>query len=119
MLFTLYMKKSKALLCSVFSSVTAEPSRVCVVKVEQMNPPHAAINGTLEQVIVKQERLEDEEEVEMDGSSCCLDFTLERMSVVQSKMLEDWKPDVLDIQSQDSNTQGKRQSQSGTFHMEL
>ncbi|XP_028263187.1 zinc finger protein 287-like [Parambassis ranga] len=104
---------------------TKEPTRVCVVKVQQRNPPcpdpgaqrchpppsHAAINGTLEQVAVKQERLEDEEEVEMDGSSCCLDsikmedFSFERMSVVQSKMLEDWKPDVLDIQSQDSNTQ--------------
>ncbi|XP_030594525.1 zinc finger protein 287-like [Archocentrus centrarchus] len=102
--------------------VTEEISQVCMVKIESMNPvcqdqgaqqcispPLPSILGksTLEQVTVKQERPEEE----THGSSCCLDsfkmedFSLECMSGVQSKMLEEWKPEVPNIQSQDSNTQ--------------
>lgn len=106
------------LLCT---DVTEEISRGCVVKVESINQPrqdstaqdhHLAPlsntdKSTLEQVTVKQEKPEEEER---DGSACCLDsikvedFSLECMSAVQSKMLEEWEPEVPDTQSQDPNT---------------
>ncbi|XP_023131042.2 zinc finger protein 184-like isoform X2 [Amphiprion ocellaris] len=100
--------------------VTEGISHICAVKLESMNPtcqepgvhncnspPLPSINSksTLEQVTVKQENSEDER----NGSSCCLDsikvedFSLECISAVQSKMLEEWNPEVLDIQ--DPNTQ--------------
>uniref|UniRef100_A0A3Q1GBF4 Zinc finger protein 287-like n=1 Tax=Acanthochromis polyacanthus TaxID=80966 RepID=A0A3Q1GBF4_9TELE len=93
--------------------VTEDISHVCAVKLESMNPtceepgvhncdspPLPSINkSTLEQVTIKQENAEDDR----NGSSCCLDsikvedFSLECMSAVQSKMLEEWNPEVLDI----------------------
>lgn len=123
---------------SLLAEVTEEISRVCMVKIESTNPlcqekgaqhcispPLPSIPGksTLEQVTpvtVKQEKSEEETRC----SSCCLDsfkieeFSLECMSGVQSKMLEQWKPEVQNIQSQDSDTQlsgtgleqGKRES---------
>nr|XP_020451798.1 zinc finger protein 502-like isoform X2 [Monopterus albus] len=60
----------------------------------------------LEQVTVKQEELEEER----DGTQSTLDLikvedvSLECMSDVQSKLLAEWKPKVLDIQSQDPNS---------------
>lgn len=95
-------------------------SRVCVVRVESINPPcldQAAQDrdspplpsgddkSTFEHVLVKQEKPEEEGV----DSACGLDsikmedFSPECMSAVQSKMLDEWKPEVLDIQSQDSN----------------
>ena len=94
---------------------------MCVVRVESMNQPCAGLAAqdrdlppppsgddqtTLEKITVKQEKPEEER----DGSACCLDsikvedFGPECMLAVQSKMLEEWKPEVLDIQNQDSNT---------------
>ncbi|XP_013119900.1 zinc finger protein 184 isoform X2 [Oreochromis niloticus] len=105
--------------------VTEEISHVCMVKIERMNPvcpnqgaqdgispPLSSILGKsiqepVTQVTVKQEKPEEE----THGSSCCLDsfkvedFSLECISGVQSKMLEEWKPEVPNIQSQDSNSQ--------------
>lgn len=96
-----------------------------MVKIERMNPvcpnqaaqdgispPLPSILGKstrepVTQVTVKQEKPEEE----THGSSCCLDsfkvedFSLECISGVQSKMLEEWKPEVQNIQSQDSNSQ--------------
>ncbi|XP_040892448.1 zinc finger protein 79 [Toxotes jaculatrix] len=103
--------------------VTEEISRVCVVKVESITWPcqdstaqdlHVAPlpctddKSILEQVAVKQEKPEEEER---DGSACCLesikveDFSVGSMSEVQTKMLEEWEPEVLDTQSQDPDTQ--------------
>ncbi|XP_022611231.1 zinc finger protein 454-like [Seriola dumerili] len=101
--------------------VTKEISRVCVVKLENINQPcqdstaqgHQSAplpntESTLEQVTVKQEMPEDEER---DASAWCLDsikvedYSLDCMSAVQSKMLEEWETEVLDTRSQDSNTQ--------------
>ncbi|XP_071360396.1 uncharacterized protein [Trachinotus anak] len=103
--------------------VTGEISRVCVVKIESIHQlceqsaaqghhsvplPSTDENSTLDQVTVKQEKPEDEER---DASACCIDsikvedFSLECMSAVQSKMMEEWEPEVPDAQSQDSNTQ--------------
>lgn len=94
---------------------------MCVVRVESINqtrrdvaaqdrhsPPLPSGDDTLalKQVTVKQEKPEEER----DGPACCLDsikvedFSPECMSAAQSKMLEEWKPEELDIQSQDSNT---------------
>lgn len=100
----------------LFAEVSEETSRVCVVRVENINQPCRDRDSpplpsgddkpALLQVTVKQERPEEER----DGSACCLDsikvedFSPDCMSAVQSKMLEEWKPEVLDIQSQDSNT---------------
>lgn len=96
-----------------------------MVKIERMNPvcpnqgaqdgispPLPSILGKstrepVTRVTVKQEKPEEE----THGSSCCLDsfkvedFSLECISGVQSKMLEEWKPEVQNIQSQDSNSQ--------------
>ncbi|KAF7656678.1 hypothetical protein LDENG_00037770 [Lucifuga dentata] len=58
--------------------------------------------STLQQVTVKEEELEGD-------SACCFDlnkvedFGHESLFVVQSKMLEEWKPEKLDIQSQDQD----------------
>ncbi|XP_029299014.1 zinc finger protein 24 isoform X2 [Cottoperca gobio] len=97
--------------------VSDEVSRVCVVEVESTNQPCQELAAedrdssplpslddetTLEHVTVKRE--------ELDDSACCLDsvkvedFSPECMSVVQTEMLEEWKPEVLDVQSQDSNS---------------
>lgn len=105
----------------LLAEFSEELSRVCVVRVESIHQPcrNLAAQGrdspqlpiaddgsTSQQVTVKEERPEEGR----DGSACCLDsikvedFSSECMSVVQSKMLEEWKPEVLDIQSQDSNT---------------
>ncbi|XP_044046222.1 zinc finger protein 8 [Siniperca chuatsi] len=106
---------------ALIKEVSEEISRVCVMRVESINQPCRELavqdpdspplpsgdnKSTLDQVTVKQEKPEEER----DGSVCCLDlikvedFSPECMSAVQSKMLEEWKPEVLDIQSQDSNT---------------
>ncbi|XP_040041807.2 uncharacterized protein LOC120824796 isoform X1 [Gasterosteus aculeatus] len=59
--------------------------------------------------IVKQFTVKQEEPDEGDDSACCLDsikvedFSPECMTAVQSKVLEEWKPEMLDIQCQDSN----------------
>ncbi|XP_008294474.1 zinc finger protein 2-like [Stegastes partitus] len=97
------------------NEVTEDILHTCAVKVESMtlpcqhpqaqdcnSPPLPSVDNksTLEQVTVKQEKPEDER----DGSSCCLDsikvedFSLECMSAAQSKMLEEWNPEVPDIQ---------------------
>ncbi|TMS23134.1 Krueppel-like protein 1 [Larimichthys crocea] len=101
--------------------VSEEMSQVCVVRIESLNQPRRDLvaqdcdtpplpsrddKTTLEQVTVKQEKPEEER----DGSVCCLDaikvedFTSECMLAVQSKMLEEWKPEGLDAQNQDANT---------------
>lgn len=105
----------------VFTDVGDEMSRVCVVRAGSINQPRRDLappdqdspllpseedKPTLEQVTVKQEKPEEE----TDGSACCLDsikvedFSPECMLAVQSKMLEEWKPEVPDIHSQDSIT---------------
>lgn len=105
----------------LFTEVSEEMSRVFVVRIESINqtcrdlaahdrdsPPLPSGDDmfALEQVTVKQEKPEEER----DGSACCLDsikvedFSPECMSAAQSKMLEEWKPEELDVQSQDSNT---------------
>ncbi|XP_074521585.1 uncharacterized protein LOC141787195 [Halichoeres trimaculatus] len=71
------------------------------------SPPHPCRDhkSTVEQIRIKQETSEEER----DGSSCILDsikvedFSPECMSVVQSKMLEEWKPEVPHNQSEDSD----------------
>lgn len=104
----------------MFTEASEENSIVCVVRVESINQPCRDLAGqerhsppppsedeefTSKQVTVKQERQEEEE----DDLACCLDsikvedFSPECMSAAQSKMLEEWKPEVLDIQSQDSS----------------
>ncbi|KAM9363621.1 uncharacterized protein ABDE67_018239 [Symphorus nematophorus] len=101
--------------------VSEEMSRVCVVRVESINqpcedlpakdrnsppPPSGDDQTILEKVTVKQEKPEEER----DGSACCLDsikvedFGPACMLAVQPNMLGEWKPEVLDIQNQDSNT---------------
>ncbi|XP_039669704.1 zinc finger protein 135 [Perca fluviatilis] len=115
--------------CAVCDALTNEAgkeiSRVCMVSVESINPPCLGLavqdrdspplpsgddKSTFGHVMVKQEKPEEEG----DDSACCLDslkmedfspedFSPECMSAVQSKMLDEWKPEVLDIQSQDSN----------------
>lgn len=117
-----YIAHSLYPVISLFTEVSEEMSRVCVVRIESINhktcrdlaaqdrgsPPLPSGDDafTLEQVTVKQEKPEEER----DGSVCCLDsikvedFSPECMSAAQSKMLEEWKPEELDIQSQDSNT---------------
>ncbi|XP_026159520.1 gastrula zinc finger protein XlCGF48.2 isoform X1 [Mastacembelus armatus] len=95
---------------------TEEISRVCVVKVESISQPCQDLTAqdhhpppcpsadnepTLERVTIKEER---------NGSACCSDsikvedFGPDCMSAVQSKMLEEWKSKVPDIQSQHPNT---------------
>ncbi|XP_035515714.1 zinc finger protein with KRAB and SCAN domains 3-like [Morone saxatilis] len=99
--------------------VSEEMSRVCVMMVENIDQPCRDLaaqardspllpcgDDSLEQVTVKQEKPEEDR----NGSACCLDsikvedFSPECMSAVQSKMLEEWKPELLDILSQDSNS---------------
>lgn len=105
----------------LFTDVGEEMSRVCVVRAESINQPRPGLASpdqdspllpseedkpTSEQVTVKQEKPEEE----TDDSACCLDsikvedFSPECMLAVQSKMLEEWRPEVLDIHSQDSIT---------------
>ncbi|XP_059182075.1 zinc finger protein 394-like [Centropristis striata] len=105
---------------AVTAGASEEVSRVCVLRVKSLNrsretaerdspppPPSEEDESSSEPVRVKQEETEEEEG---EDSACCLDsikmedFSLECMSTVQSKMLEDWKPEVLDHLSQDSNT---------------
>lgn len=74
-----------------------------------------------EQVSVKQEKSGEE----TDGSACCLDSVkVEDLSpgcmlAVESKMLEEWKPEELDIHSQDSITDqfctGPAPGKNGSF----
>lgn len=89
---------------------------------DSLLPPGEEDESALEQVTVKQEK--PEAETETDGSACYLhsikveDFSPETMLAAQSKMLEEWKPEELDVQSQDSVTplsctrlaQGKKDS---------
>ncbi|KAK9539774.1 hypothetical protein VZT92_002274 [Zoarces viviparus] len=97
--------------------VGVEISRLCERRVDGINQPCTERNSptlpngecesTLKHFIVKQEKPEEEEE-EGDSLAGCLDlmkvedFSPECMTAVQSKVLEDWKPEVLDIQCQDS-----------------
>ncbi|XP_047434961.1 zinc finger protein 287-like [Mugil cephalus] len=103
------------------TDITEEISHACVVKVEGMNPlyqdlgdeecgspqlPNTDAKSTLERVTVKQEKSEEESNV----SSCCLeskveDFSLECVSAVQFKMLEEWKTEEADVQSPDPSAQ--------------
>eukprot|EP00064_Thunnus_orientalis_P009371 superscaffoldBa00001184_g9395 len=103
--------------------VTAEISPVCVVKIESINQPcqdpaaqhhHSPLlpnsddEFPTEQVTVKQEKPEEEGG---GASACCLDsikledFGPECMSVVQSTLQEEWKPEGQNIHCQDANTQ--------------
>ncbi|XP_042341631.1 zinc finger protein 263 [Plectropomus leopardus] len=105
---------------ALIEEASVETSRVCGVRVESVNQPCRDLasqdcdspplpsgddESILRQVTVKQEKPEDEGE----DSACCLDsikvedFSPECMSAVQSEMLEEWKPEVLDNQGQDSN----------------
>ncbi|XP_070684581.1 uncharacterized protein [Pempheris klunzingeri] len=95
--------------CAVaFDALTKEVGEMsCAAQGSDAPPlPSRDDEFSLQQVAVKQERPEEQR----DGSACCLDsikvenFSLECISAVQSKMLEEWKPEVLDTQSQDSNT---------------
>lgn len=99
----------------LLSEAREKVSRGCVVGTESVNWPHVDRESSLhpseedkpavEKVTVKQEKGDEK----TDGSVCCLDsikiedFSPERMLEVQSKMLEEWKPEV-DIQIQDSAT---------------
>lgn len=124
----------------LLTEVSEDISRVCVVRVESINQPNRNLaaqrrnspplpNGDdiLEQLTVKQEKPEEES----DDPACCLDsikledFSPECMSAVQSNMLEEWKPEVLDIQSQDSDTlsctgltQGKKENNERLKHLQ-
>lgn len=112
---------------SLLTEDSEEVSRVCVVRVEGVtqprqddSPPLPSENdrSTLVQVTVKQEKPEDD----AHGSAPCLGsikvehINSECLFAAQSKMLVDWKPEALDIQSQDSGSplqysglaQGKR-----------
>ncbi|KAM4611846.1 uncharacterized protein ACJ7VT_012487 [Polymixia lowei] len=93
-----------------------EVSNLCVTKVESLErpcqdattqhsdlPPLPSGVSTLEQVKIKVEKT-----LEVgNGSDCCLDsisvqdFAPDSLSLVQSKMLEEWKPELLDIPDQD------------------
>ncbi|XP_071782175.2 uncharacterized protein LOC139932336 [Centroberyx gerrardi] len=70
---------------------------------KEANEESRVERSTLERVTVKEER-----PVEAgDGPACCFDsmgvedFGPESLSLVQSKMLEEWKPELLDIESQE------------------
>lgn len=128
---------------SLFAEVSEAMSRVCVVRVESMNQPCRELTAqdrsspplpssddetTLGQVTVKQEKPEEE----TDGSACCLesikveDFSPECMLAVHSKMMEEWKQDVLDSQEQDSDSplsctglpQGEKRNNECLIHTE-
>ncbi|XP_041640329.1 zinc finger and SCAN domain-containing protein 21-like [Cheilinus undulatus] len=96
-------------------------SGVCVVRLERLDSackdlededfnspslPCLDDKSSLEPVKIKQETPEEE----ADGLDCFLDsikvedFSPECVSVVQSKMLEEWKPEGLDNQSHDSES---------------
>lgn len=100
------------------AGVSEEMSHVCVVKVESLKqpcrdpaagdtatPPSGEDRTASEQVTVKHERPEEER----DGSACRLDsikvedFSPECMLAVQSKMLEEWTPEGLDMENHDSD----------------
>lgn len=74
-------------------------------------PLSTAVKSTMEQVIVKQERLEEQR----SGASCCLELIKEENLSMEGI---GWPPEEIDIQSQDSEThllgarvdQGKRQT---------
>ncbi|XP_034405620.1 zinc finger protein 208-like isoform X2 [Cyclopterus lumpus] len=106
--------------CDSLTKVGEEISRLCGLRVESINQlctelaaqehdsptlPSGDGESTLKQFIVKQEKPEEEG----DDSACCLDsikvedFSPECMSPLQPDMLEEWKPEVLDIQCRDSN----------------
>lgn len=78
-----------------------------------------------EHVSVKQEKSAQE----TDGSACCLDsikvedLSPECMLAVEAKMLEEWKPEMLDIHSQDSVTDqfctGPAPGKNGSFWKNL
>ncbi|XP_037616973.1 zinc finger protein 79 [Sebastes umbrosus] len=80
-------------------------SRMCVVRVERINQPC--------QQLAAQDRnsppLPSTVKQEEEDSACYLDsikvedFSPDCMSAVQSKMLEEWKPEALDMQIQDSD----------------
>ncbi|XP_068584967.1 uncharacterized protein si:ch211-284e13.5 isoform X2 [Cebidichthys violaceus] len=106
--------------CDAFTDVGEEISRLCELRVELVNlpctepaarrydsptTPSGERESTSKQFIVKQEKQQEEEE----DLACCLDaikvedFSPECMAAVQSKVLEEWKPEVLEVQRQDSN----------------
>ncbi|XP_070841677.1 uncharacterized protein [Chaetodon trifascialis] len=117
-------ENSACVVAALTLEVSDKMSHACAVKVESTNPPCrvAAQDHSMppppsgddktasEQVTVKQEKPEEGR----DGSACCSvsikveDFSSECMLAAQSKMLEEWKPEVLDIQNQDSNTHASR-----------
>ncbi|XP_054460957.1 zinc finger protein 11 isoform X2 [Anoplopoma fimbria] len=109
-----------AVACDALTQVSEEISRLCEVRVESVHQPCAELaaqdhnsqplpsvdgESTLKQFIIKQEKPEEEEG---DDSACCLDsikvedFSPECMTAAQSKVLEEWKPEVLDIQCRDA-----------------
>nr|XP_046262570.1 zinc finger protein 62-like isoform X2 [Scatophagus argus] len=93
---------------ALVKDICEEMPRVCVVRVENLNQPcqehdlaqlpSADDETTLQQITVKQEKPEEEG----GGSACCLDsikvedLSHECMLAVQTKMLEEWKPEALD-----------------------
>ncbi|XP_020491553.2 zinc finger protein 529 [Labrus bergylta] len=123
--------------CDAFPvvEIREEESRVCMERLESIHQtcrdleaqvsvspqlPCRGDRSTLGQFRVKQETPEEEEE---DGSDCFLDsikvedFSPECMSAVQSKMLEEWKPEVLDDQGQDSDTLPAQATPNLTPHL--
>ncbi|CAJ1053118.1 zinc finger protein 90-like [Xyrichtys novacula] len=124
---------SDAVTCDSFTVESGdEASAACVVRANHVDPtcqnpntqdpyslplPCGEDNSTLEQINLKQEETSTEER---GGSSCFLDsikvedFSPECMSAVQSKMLEEWKPEALDDRSGDSDTQA---ASNQTFHL--
>lgn len=112
----------------LFTEVLQEMSHVCVVKVENISrpcqdlaaqdhhsPPLLGVaEPTSEHFTIKQENPEEESCLD---SIKVEDLNLEAISAVQSKMLEQWKPEELDVQRQDPNselsctglTQGEKQ----------
>ena len=98
----------------LLSEAREKVSRGCVVGTDSVNQPHVDLQSSLHpseedkplvEVTVKQEKADEE----TDSSAFCLDsikiedFSPEQMLEVQSKMLEEWKPEV-DVQNQDSAT---------------
>ncbi|XP_030002416.1 gastrula zinc finger protein 5-1 [Sphaeramia orbicularis] len=100
------------------TDVSEESSSSCMVKVENINqrrqtaaiqdhkfPPLSNSKSASEHVKVKEEKPEDM----INGSTCLLDsikvedLSSECISAVQTEMLQEWRPEVPDFQSQDQN----------------
>lgn len=113
----------------LFTEVSEEMS-VCAVKIESLKQPcrdlaaqdSLTLPGEDDRMTLEQVTVKHEPEQERKGSTLCLnsikveDFSSECMFAVQSKMLEEWTPEGLDIQNHDLNsslcstrpTQGKK-----------